>query len=95
MGDRYELALKCVYCGETNKDIWYAPTSSSDTFECKNCKKFNFISANFKSVKIENVTINMIIEGFDNTTMGTLTDAEIKKICKERFKEIQNSLIKT
>ena len=89
MGDRYDLSLKCVYCDEVN-EVWYAPTSSSDTFNCKKCNKIHFVTPNFQAIKIEDATLDMVREGFVNTTTGGLTDAQIENNCREHFKDIQN-----
>lgn len=93
MGDRYILKLKCAYCSHLNEDIWYAPTSSSDTFRCKNCQKINFITSNFRAKKIEDILLIDIFNGFSNTTTGGFTDEEIKRMCQERLKEIKNEKI--
>ncbi len=60
MGDRYKLILNCAYCNKQNTDIWYAPTSSSDTFKCSHCKKTNFVTSILKAIKIEDATLNMV-----------------------------------
>jgi len=89
MGDKYEIDVDCVYCGHTNKGVWYAPTSSSDTFKCENCKMLNFITLRFKAKKVADVTIDDVRDGFLNTTMGTLTDEEIDDCCQEHLFEIK------
>lgn len=89
MGDRYELNLDCAYCGVTNYDIWYAPTSNSDTFECKSCEKVNFITPDFRAIKIELTTADMIREGFLNTTNQSWTEEQLKEITLERLQAIQ------
>jgi hypothetical protein len=47
MGDSYELQLICAYCGGTNDDVWYAPSSEVDTFKCESCGKKNGIGMSF------------------------------------------------
>ena len=92
MGDRYDININCVYCNTLNKDVYYAPTCSSDVFKCRKCGKKNFINSNFKAVKIEDVTFEKIKEGFLNTTMGMLADKQIDRGCKEHLKEIRGEL---
>lgn len=89
MGNRYVLDVNCAYCNHLNIEVWYAPTCSSDTFRCEKCKELNFITPNFKSKKIVDVTIDEVREGFLNATMETLTDVEIEKFCHEHLYEIQ------
>ena len=89
MGDRYDIDVDCAYCNHNNKDVWYAPTCSSDTFRCEKCKELNFITPNFKSKKIVDVNIDEVREGFMNTIMGTLTEEQVEKMCHEHLYEIQ------
>ena len=53
MGDRYTLSLPCAKCGETDTDMWYAPSSGFDTFKCEFCGTVNDIIIGFKS-KVRN-----------------------------------------
>jgi len=69
--------------------IWYAPTCGSDTFKCEKCGKLNFITAGFTAIKIKEVTFEKVKEGFLNATMGTLTDEQIERHCKEHLKQIK------
>lgn len=98
MGDRYYLELHCIYCNHLNnpdndfitpQGIYYAPTSGIDTFQCENCKKHNFINADLKAMEIERVTFNDIKEGFDNTSMGLLTEEDVNNFCRARLKSIK------
>jgi hypothetical protein len=88
MGDRWILQGRCKYCQQTN-DIYYAPTSNMDTFTCEKCGKNNFICANLTIKKIEDATLDDIIEGFEIATNASWTDKQIKEMCKKRFKEIK------
>lgn len=91
MGDRYELQLNCIYCGELNEDIWYAPTSNSYTFKCEDCNKTNFITSDLKAKKIEEVTLQDIKEGFEMTTNANWTEEQIDEMCKRTLKEIKKN----
>lgn len=64
MGARFILDLNCAYCGNLNKDVWYAPTCNSYTFVCTKCEKHNFITSNFSAVKVEEVTTKETIDAF-------------------------------
>ena len=89
MGDRYTLDRKCAYCKEMNADIWYAPTCGSYTFKCKHCGKHNFITSNFKAVKIEKATLKDVKTGFYEATTGLLTEDQIDRSCKDYFEQIK------
>jgi hypothetical protein len=94
MGDRYELILNCAYCGSCNKDVWYAPTCSSDIFTCEKCGKTNFITDSafgFKAKKVEDVEYEEVEIGFLNTTNASWTDEQVEKMCKERHNLIVNA----
>lgn len=84
MGERFDISCKCVYC-KTENDCWYAPTCACDTFTCKKCNKNNFVTSNFKAIKIKDVTLEDVIEGFEMTTSVSRTKNEIKRICRERL----------
>lgn len=96
MGNRYEIRqLKCAYCGHINKNIYYAPTNTVFTFECKKCGKTNFIKEdiNFKAIKIEEATYDDVKFAFLNNTNTIWSNEEIEEICKEiyeRIKETEN-----
>ena len=91
MGDRYEIELHCAYCKEKN-EVWYAPTSGSDTFHCTACGKTNFVipEYTFKTKKIEDTTLADVVEGFEFTTTLTRTEKEIRRICEEHLKKIRS-----
>ena len=89
MGDRYILSKKCVYCGELNEDIYYAPTSNFYTFDCEKCKKTNFIKSNMTIIKIEDAKLKDVKDGFEKTTMGMLKQEDINAMCKETFKRLK------
>ena len=55
MGDRYELSLRCAYCGELNEDVYYAPSSGFETFRCNRCNEINEIVMEFSAIKREDV----------------------------------------
>jgi Zn ribbon nucleic-acid-binding protein len=56
MGDRFVLALECAYCGELNREVWYAESSGVEDFECIKCGKANLIQIGFQAVK-KNLTV--------------------------------------
>ena len=90
MGDRYYLELTCAYCGKKqNEDVYYAPTCGFETFKCDKCMATNFITSDFKAKKIEEVTLKDVELGFENATNWSWTDAEIKRMCEARLKEIK------
>ena len=89
MGDRYELDLKCIYCGKENKEVWYAPTCNSDTFNCEFCKKKNFITSELKSKKSEEVTEEDVREGFEMCSNVHHPEERIKRICEEKIKNLK------
>lgn len=89
MGDRYELDLDCVYCGERN-DVWYAPTCSSDTFTCGKCKKVNFVTSEHIAKKLEDINRDDVVDGFLSTTNSSFTDEEIDRMCKEHLDKLQS-----
>jgi excisionase family DNA binding protein len=39
MGNRYFLTVICPKCGETEKDVYYAPTCGFTEWNCPKCKK--------------------------------------------------------
>jgi len=53
MGIRWILNLNCAYCGQTNKDVYYAPIGGFYSFHCKHCSKENWIQESFQTVKEE------------------------------------------
>lgn len=94
MGDRYTLDLNCAYCKKENQEIWYAPTCAVDTFVCCHCKKINFIKPEFEVLKLEDVKLEDVIEGFDFTTSISRSEAETRRICQEHLERLQIEQIK-
>ena len=93
MGDRYELIRNCVYCGETEEEVWYAPTCNSFGFICKKCKKYNFITTDLKVKKIEDVTYDDVYWTVSNAS--NMMDEEMIKSCADDFyKTLKNNGIK-
>ena len=90
MGDRYELSLDCAYCGNKNKDVWYAPTCNSITFMCDTCNKLNFINSDFKAVKIEDVQLDDIRQAFGMATNVSWDEEEFERICESMFKDLKS-----
>ncbi len=43
MGDRYTLTIKCGGCGQSNEDVYYAPSCGALSFKCEFCGKENWI----------------------------------------------------
>lgn len=106
MGDRYELIRDCVYCGETEKEVYYAPTSGFITFKCEKCKKENFITSDLKVKKVEEITYDEVEDAISSTS-NFMNDKqirdyakqvynkfhqkdELKEIVKEKLKKIEN-----
>ena len=89
MGDRYYLAIQCKYCGLMNYEIYYAPTSSFDWFECENCKNHNFINSDLTAKKIEDITYKDVERGFLENTNAEWTEKQIKDFCDFRLKELK------
>jgi hypothetical protein len=94
MGERYDLVLRCAYCGEWN-DVWYAPTCNADTFRCDKCNKGNFVretSFGFESIKLEDVTYRDVETGFLATTNVPWEPNKIKEMCEHRLNEIKGEM---
>ena len=90
MGERYTLNINCVYCGEKNEDVWYAPTCNFYTFKCKKCEKHNFITSDFYPKKVENVTEQEVYNAFVMATSVGWDDEERFRKCRmEETKEIR------
>lgn len=94
MVDRYTLVLKCAHCKEENTAV-YAPTCSMYTFECKKCKKSNFIRKlflnMFESIKTENVMFEDVKKAFLSSTHVSWSSDDIEEICKKDFKKIRGN----
>jgi len=78
-----KLDIKCIYCGELNKNIHWTPNS---VFECEKCKQRNFVTADLKAKKLVDVTYNDVLENIKNSS-NSMDDEEIKKIAKQYYKE--------
>ena len=90
MGNRYEISISCVYCGEKQKElVYYSPTANFETFQCDKCNETNFITSELTAKKISEVTQEDVEEGFLNNTMEMLSEKEIKIMCRTRFKQIR------
>lgn len=90
MGSRYYLKLDCAYCGELNKDVYYAPTSGFHTFNCGECEEKNFITPDHKSKKLEEATFEEFKEGFSLTTNRDLSEEELDRICRKEFEGLKD-----
>jgi len=83
MGDRYNLTKECIYCGNTNDEVYYAPTCGFLTFICDKCKKENFITTDFKVKKIEDVTKKDVYWAISNAS--NMMDEKMIKECTNEF----------
>ena len=93
MGDRYELALNCRYCGHYNEEIWFAPTCDVNTFKCKNCEHTNFINVNFKTICLEDVKLKDIKDNFVMATSASWSEEDIDRMSKETFQKLKEITI--
>lgn len=90
MGDRYIADVNCAYCGATNEEVWYAPTCGADTFRCEKCGKQNFIySILMNALKMEDVTVQDVIKGFEECTSISWSEEEVWRMCEEYLNEIK------
>ena len=92
MGNRYILDLNCAYCGEKNKEIWYAPTCGSDTFVCEHCKRVSFITDTMKSIKLEDIKFIEVRKGFINASNIERSKEEVDKICNDRMFQLREGI---
>ena len=88
MGDRYELIRNCIYCGKTDYEIWYAPTSGFITFKCEKCKKENFITSDLKVKKMEGLTYEDVEDAVSSAS-NMMDDKQIKEYTKQLFKQLK------
>lgn len=114
MGDRFEMTLKCAYCGIDN-EVWYAPTCCSYDFTCresnsnaispdsilysenkehidKGCGSINFICSDFSVVKAEEITEQMVIDGFEMATNAYHTPSAIRKVAKQYIRDLKKRI---
>jgi len=85
MGDRYILDLKCSYCQTLNEEVYFAPTCNFFTFNCKNCKKTNFINSDFVAIKIKDVKykdVLGVVEMATNFMDEKQTESFAKDFCE-------------
>jgi len=94
MGYRYELIKNCVYCKETNDDIYYAPTCGFLTFKCKKCEKENFITSIFTIKKIEDITYDDI---YDSVSMASniMNEEQIESYAEEIYENIKKGKLES
>jgi len=83
MGDRYDLIRDCAHCGETEKDVWYAPTCNFFGFTCKKCKRYNFITTDLKVKKVDDVTYDDVYWAVNNAS--NMMDEKQIKSCAQEF----------
>ena len=100
MGDRIYIKIDCAYCNHTNNPdndiypsgVYYAPTCGVDTFKCERCDKINFIKFNFNVIKIEDVELKDVVEGFLANTSVSWTEEKLNKMCKRHLKKIKKEV---
>lgn len=92
MGDRYTLNLKCAYCNELNKDIWYAPTCNFFDFRCKKCDKMNFITNNFQVKKIGNITFEDVYASISSSS-NIMSEKQIIQMAQDVYKRFKNEVL--
>ena len=99
MGDRTYIKIRCAYCNHLNNPdndifesgVYYAPTSGFDTFKCERCDKINFINSDFKAVKIEEIELKDVVEGFLASTSVAWTEKKVNRMCKEHLADIKEA----
>ncbi len=94
MGDRYILIEKCPYCDKKNDEIWYAPTCNSYTSICEHCDKQFFIKPNLSVIKLEDVKLEDIENGFWMTTIVDHDEDDVERECKNILKNLKGGIKK-
>ncbi len=89
MGDRYELIRDCAYCGETEDEVWYAPTCGSLGFTCEKCGKYNFITTDLEVKKVEDVTFDDAYWAVNNAS-NMMDEKLIKSVAQEFYDSLKN-----
>ena len=58
MGDRITIydSLKCAYCGTTQEEVYFAPSSEVYTHQCEKCGEVNVITETYQLEKGEVIT---------------------------------------
>lgn len=93
MGDRYELVRNCIYCGEVEEEVYYAPTCGFLTFKCQKCGKENFITEDLKVKKMEDVTYDDVYWAVCNAS-NMMDEKMIKRYARETFEKMNKDLLK-
>jgi len=88
MGKRFELAVECAYCGKVEEEAYYAPTCNFFGFECKKCGKYNFITTDLKSKKVEDVNYNDVYWAVNNAS-NMMNEEQIKSCAKEFYRKLK------
>ena len=91
MGDRFNLKLSCIFCTAVS-DVYYAPTCCMYDFTCTACKKINFVCADFRVKKAEDVTEDDAVQAFEMATTGNHTLAAIRKEAKRYLKDLKKRI---
>jgi len=84
MGDRFEMDIKCIYCGKVNYDIYYAPTSGFLDFTCTECGKSNFITSYLTVKKIKDVTRKDVYMAISDTA-NMMSKKQIERCARDYF----------
>jgi len=79
MGDRFLLNLACSYCGKMGTGVYYAPTCDVYDFVCKDCKRHNFVSADFTVKAVEDVTLEDVVSAFEMASNSYHSQASVKR----------------
>lgn len=92
MGDRFEMTLKCAYCGKEN-NVWYAPTCNVYDFVCRGgCEKTNFICSDFSVKKVEDIVEQNVIDGFEMASNTYHKPSVIKSQAKQYIRDLKKRI---